>query len=119
MTHPLLSALLGGYDTQFFPTPSFAMSAHEFSSLRSLIVVIKPRFRLMSLLGCTIRYQLAFLVPYIIPVLIHLESCDLIVSVEEIKSSFYLIVIHPTPVKRKVSWFEVCVRLVHLINPVV
>ena len=73
----------------------------------------------MSLLGCTISYQLAVLIPYIVALLIHLESCDLIVSVKEVKASFYLLVIHPTPVKRKVSWFEVCVRLVHLINPVV
>ena len=73
----------------------------------------------MSLLTGAIRYQLAVLIPYIIAVLIHLKSCDLIVSVKEIKASFYLLVIHPTPVKRKVSWFEVCVRLVHLINPVV
>ena len=73
----------------------------------------------MSLFTGTIRYQLAVLIPYIIAVLIHLESSYLIVSVEEIKASFYLLVIHPTPVKRKVSWFEVCVRLVHLINPVV
>ena len=69
----------------------------------------------MSLLGCTIRYQLAVLVTYIVSVLIHLESSYLIVGVKEIKASFYLLVIHPTPVKRKVSWFEVCVRLVHLI----
>ena len=73
----------------------------------------------MSLLTGTISYQLAVLVTYIIPVLIHLKSGYLIVSVEEVKASFYLLVIHPTPVKRKVSWFEVCVRLVHLINPVV
>jgi hypothetical protein len=79
-----------------------------------LIVIIKPRFRLVSLFGCTIRYQLSVLVAYIIPVLIHLETSYLIVSVEEIKSSFNLLVIHPTPVKRKVSWFEVCV-LYHLI----
>ena len=67
----------------------------------------------MSLFGCTIRYQIAFLVTYIIPVLIHFESSYLIVSVKEVKASFNLLVIHPTPVKRKVSWFEVCVRLVH------
>ena len=54
----------------------------------------------MSLLRCTIRYQLAVLVTYIVTVLIHLKSCDLIVRVEEVKASFNLVVIHPTPVKR-------------------
>ena len=67
----------------------------------------------MSLLTGTIRYQLSVLIPYIIAVLIHLKSGYLIIGVEEVKASFYLLVIHPTPIKRKVSWFEVCVCLVH------
>ena len=95
------------------------MLGHESVYLRSLVVIIKPALRLVSLFACTIRYQVSVLVTYIVSVLIHLETSYLIVSVEEVKASFNLLVIHSTPVKRKVSWFEVCVRLVHLINPVV
>ena len=49
---------------------------------------------MVSLLTGTIRYQLAVLIPYIIAVLIHLESSYLIVRVEEVKASFYLSVIN-------------------------